>query len=177
MNVGASSPEDYGDYFAWGEITTKSTYNWSTYKWCKGSDDTMTKYCASPSYGTVDNKTTLEFSDDAVYVNWGSSWRMPTDAELKELKDKCSWTWTTQNGAKGYKVTSRTNGNSIFLPAAGCRLDSSLSGAGSYGYYWSSSLYTSNSGSAYYLAFSSGYWSRGYSARYYGRSVRAVLRE
>lgn len=167
MNIGASKPEDYGDYFAWGETTTKTTYDWSTYTWCNGSESTMTKYC------TVNN-TTLELTDDAAHVNWGGSWRMPTKAEQDELRTKCTWTWTTQGGMNGYKVTSKTNGNFIFLPAAGYRYDSSLYYAGSYGYFWSSSLSTSYSGSAYYLYFYSGDVDWDYGSRDFGRSVRAV---
>ena len=178
MNVGAESPEDYGDYFAWGETEPKSDYDWSTYKWCKGSSDTMTKYCTSSSYGTVDNKTTLDLSDDAAYVNWGSSWRIPTDAEQYELRNTkyTTWTWTTQNGVKGYKVTSKTYGNSIFLPVAG-RNDSGLLGAGSEGSYWSSSLRTDFSFYAYELFFYSDYVNSSSSYRYYGQSVRPVLAE
>ena len=178
MNVGATSPEDYGDYFAWGETLLKDEYNWSTYKWCEGSYDTQTKYCIDSNYGTVDNKTTLDLSDDAAYVNWGSSWRMPTKAEQDELRNTnyTTLTWTTQNGVKGYKVTSKTNGNSVFLPAAGYRNDSSLNGAGSYGDYWSSSLDTSYSFNAYYLYFNSSNVDWSYGNRRYGRSVRAVLR-
>ena len=178
MNVGADSPEDYGDYFAWGETTTKSTYNWSTYKWCNDSYNTMTKYCTSSSYGTVDNKTILDLSDDAAYVNWGSSWRMPTKAEYDELINTSytTWTWTTQNGVKGYKVTSKTNGNSIFLPAAGCRDNSDLYNAGFGGGYWSSSLSTGNPDYAYGLHFYSGSVSSSHSSRYQGLSVRPVLR-
>ena len=176
-NVGAEFPEDYGDYFAWGETTTKSTYNWSNYKWCKGDYDTQTKYCTSSSYGTVDNNTILDLSDDAAYVNWGSSWRMPTDAELKELKDNCTWTPTTQNGVKGYKVTSIINGNSIFLPAAGYRDNSDLVSSGSFGNYWSSSLYTGSSRNAYYFYFTSDNVYNLMSNRYGGHSVRPVLRD
>jgi hypothetical protein len=117
-NVGATKPEEYGDYFAWGETTPKDAYDWSTYKWCNGGPSTQTKYCTNSSYGTVDNKTTLDLSDDAACANWGGSWRMPTRAEQDELRNNCTWTWTTQNGVNGYKVTG-TNGNSIFLPAAG----------------------------------------------------------
>ena len=177
MNVGATSPEDYGDYFAWGETTPKSTYDWSTYKWCNGSYDTQTKYCTDLDYGTVDNKTILELSDDAANANWGGDWRMPTREEQDELRTECTWTWTTQNGVKGYKVTSKTNGNSIFLPAAGNRLDSGLYYAGSYGNYWSSSLSTDGSLYAYGLDVDSGYVDWDGSFRYYGRSVRPVLRE
>ena len=173
-NVGANKPEDYGDYFAWGETKPKSTYNWSTYKWCRGSYDTQTKYNTSSSYGTVDNKKTLELSDDAARANWGGSWRMPTDAEWTELREKCKWTLTTQNGVKGYKVTSKSNGNSIFLPAAGYRDDSSLGNAGSYGNYWSSSLYTGYPDYAWGVYFNSSRVGRDSNKRYYGFSVRPV---
>ncbi len=176
-NVGAETPEDYGDYFAWGEAKPKSTYDWNTYKWCQGSKTTMTKYCTKSiygTYGTVDNKTQLDLSDDAAHVNWGGSWRMPTHDELRELIENCSWTWTTQNGVKGYKVTSKTNGNSIFLPAAGYRFGSSLYNAGSYGYYWSSSLSTDDPSDAGYVRFSSSIVDWGSSRRYCGPSVRPV---
>ena len=173
-NVGANKPEDYGDYFAWGETKPKSTYNWSTYKWCRGSYDTQTKYNTKGSYGTVDNKKTLELSDDAARANWGGAWRMPTDAEFAELREQCTWTWTTQNGVKGYKVTSKSNGNSIFLPAAGCRYDSSLGDAGSYGDCWSSSLNTDYPDGAWNVFFNSSTVRRSYDDRYYGFSVRPV---
>ena len=178
-NVGADSPEDYGDYFAWAETEPKSYYEWSTYKWCNGSYDTMTKYCTSSSDGTVDNTTTLDLSDDAAYVNWGSSWRMPTEAEQNELRNTSYTTWilTTQNGVKGYKVTSKINGNSIFLPAAGYRSYSDLLDTGSSGRYWSCSLSTSNSYYANYLYFDSYNVDGDYGSRGYGRSVRPVLRE
>ena len=158
-NVGASKPENYGDYFAWGETRPKSTYNLSTYKWYKwsrGDEDNYTKYCADSFYGTEDNKEQLDISDDAARANWGGSWRMPTRDELIELRQKCTWTWTIQNGVKGYKVTSKTNGRSIFLPAAGFRYDSSLNNAGSNGGYWSSSIGTRYPGIAGYVSFDSG---------------------
>ena len=174
INVGATKPEEYGDYFAWGETEPKEVYDWSTYKWCNGSQNTLTKYNHSSSCGTVDNKTQLELSDDAARVNWGGDWRMPTHVEQDELRNNCTWTWTTQNGVNGYKVTSKSNGNSIFLPAAGSRSDSGLNGAGSYGNYWSSSLNTDGPRYAYSLDFnSSGVdWYGGY--RYCGFSVRPV---
>ncbi len=177
MNVGASSPEDYGDYFAWGETTTKGTYNWSTYTLCKGSGSTLTKYNTNSSYGTVDNKTQLELSDDAARANWGGAWRMPTDAEMTELREQCTWSWTTQNGVNGYKVTSKKSGytnNSIFLPAAGYRNGSSLIYAGSSGNYWSSSLDTDNPGDAWNVNFDSGHVYRDSYSRDYGHSVRPV---
>ena len=176
MNVGAISPEDYGDYFAWGETTTKETYDWSTYKWCNGSYDKQTKYNNNSSYGTVDKKTTLDLSDDAARANWGGSWRMPTDAEMTELRTNCTWTWTTQNGVNGYKVTSKKSGytsNSIFLPAAGHRYNSSLDPAGRGGLYWSSSLSTVSSLLAYGLTFGDSVY-RISNSRYFGHSVRPV---
>ena len=176
-NVGATKPEEYGDYFAWGETQPKSTYKWSTYKYCNGSYKTLTKYCTDSYYGTGDNKTQLQLSDDAARANWGGSWRMPTDAELTELREQCTWTWTTQNGVKGYKVTSKKSGytnKSIFLPAAGYRYDSSLGYAGSDGEYWSSSLWAGSPDYAWELDLSSDGVSRDNGARYCGRSVRPV---
>ena len=173
-NVGASSPENYGDYYAWGETETKSTYNWSTYKLCNGNSSTLTKYCTDNDYGTVDNKKVLESSDDIAHVKWGGNWRLPTDTELTELREKCTWTWTTQNGTMGYKVTSKSNGNCIFLPASGWRYDSSLLYVETDGGYWSSSLYGSSSDDAWSVYFNSSgvYWS--YTHRFDGLSVRPV---
>ncbi len=175
-NVGANNPEDYGGYYAWGETETKSTYSWSTYKWCNGTSTTMTKYCTRSSYGTVDNKTTLDPEDDVAHVKWGGDWRMPTWYEREELRDtdNCTWTWTTQGGKNGYLVTSKKNGNSIFLPAAGYRNDSSLTRAGYDGYYWSSSLSTSGSLDAYGLYFDWDFDNLSYCDRIYGQSVRPV---
>ena len=176
MNVGATKPEEYGDYFAWGETEEKEYYEWSTYKWCNGSDDTMTKYCTDSGYGIVDNKTVLDPEDDVAHVKWGGTWRMPTLNEQKELLNNCTWEWTTQNGVNGYTVTG-PNGNSIFLPAAGCRGGTGVDFRGSGGYYWSSSLYSNSSDSAYFLYLISGryYWNSYY--RYFGYSVRPVCSE
>ena len=170
-NIGASSPEEYGDYYAWGETSTKSNYSWETYKW--GSYNSLTKYNTSSSYGTVDNNTKLDNSDDVARVKLGGKWRMPTDDEWTELRTKCTWTWTTQNGVYGRKVTG-PNGNSIFLPAAGYRDGTSLDSAGSYGYYWSSSLYTVSPYCAWFVYFYSGGVGRYYSYRCLGQSVRPV---
>ena len=134
-NVGASSPEDYGDYYAWGETAAKSSYSWTNYSWCNGSSTTLTKYNCNSSYGTVDNKTVLEQNDDAAHVKLGDSWRMPTDAEWTELREKCTWIWTTKNGVNG-RLVKGPNGNSIFLPAAGY-WGSAAGNAGTYGRYWS----------------------------------------
>ena len=176
FNVGADSPEDYGDYFAWGETTPKDIYNWSTYQYCMGSSSTLTKYCTDSDYGYngfVDNLTTLLPEDDAATANWGGNWRMPTKEEWQELLDNTTNTWTQQNGVNGRLFTA-SNGNSLFLPAAGCRYDSSLGDAGSCGYYWSSSLYTGSPYRAWYLYFNSGNYLVGNGYRSYGQSVRAV---
>lgn len=145
-NLGASSPEEYGDYFAWGETEPKSNYEWSTYKWCDGDYNKLTKYCTKSSCWDssepMDNKNVPDPEDDAAHVDWGGSWRMPTYDEWTELRDNCTWTRTTKNGVNGRLVTSKTNSNSIFLPAAGCRIGYNLNGAGSVGYYGSSSLET-----------------------------------
>ena len=168
-NVGAYYPEDYGDYYAWGETETKSNYTWDTYKWCNGSKYTMTKYCTDSSYGIVDNKTVLEPEDDVAHVKWGGSWRIPTRAEQDELREKCTWVWTTLNDIDGYRVTG-PNGKSIFLPAAGNRYGTDVDNRGTRGYYWSSSLSSSYSYNAYFL---NGYGWHGYS-RCIGYTVRPV---
>ena len=173
-NVGAENPEDYGNYYAWGETEVKDTYSWGTYKWCKGSYSTMTKYCTESNYGTVDNKTTLDPEDDVAQVQWGGGWRMPTKAEQDELRTECTWTWTQQNGVNCRKVTGR-NGNYILLPAAGYHFNSNLNYGGSYGYYWSSSLYTDDMIYSYGVYFNYGYLDSSNYSRYYGQSVRPVL--
>ena len=177
-NVGANVPEEYGDYFAWGETTPKDTYNWSTYQYCNGSFNTLTKYCNNSSYGYegfTDDLTTLLPEDDAATANWGSGWRMPTEEEWEELLDNTTVTWTTQNGVNGRLFTA-TNGNSLFLPAAGARWDGELGNVGS-GNYWSSSLdmvYSDNSDNALGFGFESGGYIVGYAGRYYGFTVRPV---
>ena len=143
-NVGANTPEEYGNYFAWGETQPKEIYNWSTYQYCNGSYNTLTKYCNQSDYGNndfTDGLTILLPEDDAATANWGADWRMPTGEEWQELIDNTTCTWTTRNGVNGRLYTA-SNGNSLFLPAAGYRLDGSLYRVGTYGNYWSSSLYT-----------------------------------
>ena len=175
-NVGADNPEDYGDYFAWGETQPKDTYNWSTYQYCNGSYNTLTKYCNYSSWGYngfTDNLTTLLPEDDAATANWGGDWRMPTKEEWQELYSNTTQTWTTQNGVNGRLFTA-ANGNSLFLPAAG-RYDGELYNAGLLGYFWSSSLYTDFPYDAWNLDFGSpGTYVDDY-YRYYGFSVRPVL--
>ena len=178
-NVGASSPEEYGDYFAWGETKPKNYYVWSTYKWCNGSEDTMTKYCTRSDYGYdgfSDGKTKLDPEDDAATANWGSDWQMPSLEQIEELinSEYTTTEWTTQNGVNGRNITSNINGNSLFLPAAGTRYDTRLSGAGSGGKYWSSSLITFYSYNAQLLSVTSGYIGQFGGSRYQGKSVRPV---
>ena len=169
-NVGATKPEEYGNYYAWGETETKSTYSWSPYFDTTDGGSTFTKY-------TTDGKTVLELADDAARANWGGTWRMPTDAEWTELRENCTWTWTNDyngTGVVGRIVTSDINGNSIFLPAAGYRIDDVLSGAGNRGDYWSSSL-RSLPVEVLSVYFGSGYVDRYGFDRYLGYSVRPVL--
>lgn len=162
MNVGAEKPEDYGLYFAWGETVGYTgdtsdgrSFNWASYKWCNGSNNTLTKYCTSSDYGTVDNKTVLDPEDDAAHVNWGGSWRMPTSEEILELLDNTTSEWATLNGINGRKFTSKASGNSIFLPAAGTRSGIAVWSQSFVGYYWSSSLYVKYPDNASYLSFNS----------------------
>lgn len=177
-NVGATKPEEYGDYYAWGEIETKTEYIWSTYKWYDGSSSSTTKY------NNVDHKSTLDPEDDVAHVKWGGDWRMPTTTERRELLLNCTWTWyssdnTEFNGVAGYKVTSNKSGytdRSIFIPAAGKRTGTGLDEVGIVGYYWCSSAY--NSDSAWSIFFYNGSvdgndWDYVLS-RYWGCSIRPV---
>ena len=171
-NLGATKPEEYGNYYAWGEIATKSDYSWSTYKY--GTDRALTKYCNDSGYGIVDKKAILEATDDAAIQNWGGNWRMPTDDEWQELIDNCTLTWTTLNGVNGCEVKA-INGSSIFLPAAGYRNNVELCYAGSFGEYWSNSLATFYPDYAYFALFYSDYHNMSNSNRDFGRSVRPVV--
>ena len=176
-NIGADSPEEYGDYFAWSETQPKDTYDWETYQYCMGSGNTLNKYCNNASYGYygfTDNLTVLEASDDAATAQWGSGWRMPTKEEWQEIYQNTTHVWTTQNGVNGRLFTA-TNGNNLFLPAAGYHDSSNLYNTGSDGLYWSSSLYTDSPYRAWYLSFLSGYSGiYNYLSRCKGLSVRAV---
>lgn len=201
-NVGASKPQDYGNYYAWGETTTKEVYNWETYKYANGEYDQLTKYCSSSAYGKdgfTDTKTTLDLSDDAAYVNWGGKWRMPTKEQRDELRNECYWVWTgSYNNSHGfgyivYKAkTSSDKGKEggtpsasyslsdahIFLPDAGIRIDGYDGDDGTYGYgwYWSSSLYTDDPSNAWGVFFHCGdYYYYYYGSRCDGHSVRAVI--
>ena len=169
-NVGASAPEIYGNYYAWGETTTKETYTWDSYK-----------YTSEPTkYNKSDELLTLEAEDDAAAVNWGGKWRMPTDAEMIELRTNCDWTWTTDyngTGVAGCIVASKTNGNSIFLPAASYHDQNGIDQIGGNGAYWSSSR-TDNVYQAHHTYF---YYESGSAKiddytyyRNYGHSIRPV---
>lgn len=139
FNVGATKPEGFGDYFAWGETAPKATYNWETYKHCNGAPDQLIKYCRkskSGYKGFTDRLFVLQPSDDAATANWGKEWRMPIDEEWNELFENTSSIWTTLNGVKGMIFTAR-NGNKLFLPAAGNREGNTLKYKDD-GWYWSS---------------------------------------
>ena len=177
-NIGATKPEEYGLYFAWGEtegyenITNEKQFSWSDYKLCGGSSSTLTKYNNNSSYGTVDNLTTLEQVDDAAYTS-DNTCRMPTKADFEELTANTTSTWETLNGVNGRRFTS-TNGNSIFVPAAGYCDDGSVDDVGSFGLLWSSSLDESSSRYAWGLYFNSGLVDVYDSGRFGGFTVRAI---
>lgn len=156
-NVGASNPWEYGDYFAWGEVSPKSIY---TRENCKTFGKNIGDISGNPEY-------------DAARANWGGSWRMPTREESHELSRKCSWTWTENNGIKGYKIVG-TNGNSIFLPAAGDRIKEFLDYVGENGSYWSSTPAEGNTENAYDRSFGDKSYGIYDIPRFYGQSVRPV---
>ena len=171
-----TNPEDYGDYYAWGETAPKENYSWSTYKFSTSFSGPFFKYNTISSYGTVDNRTVLEPGDDVAHVKLGGKWRMPTDAEWKELRTKCTWTWTTNYNGTGVRgrIVTAANGNSIFLPAAGGRYGTGLGDVGSYGCYWSSSLHPNGTYRAWRVEFTSGDICRYGYQRCAGLSVRPV---
>ena len=174
-NLGATTPEGYGNYYAWGETQTKREYRWATYSY--GSDiNHLIKYCDRSEYGLngfTDNLTTLEALDDVATVVLGTGARIPTKAEWQELLDNTTAEWTTVNDVYGCKFTA-ANGNSLFLPAAGGRSGTELGGEGESGSYWSSSLRESFPYGARYMYFYSNNQSLGSGDRRYGHSVRAV---
>lgn len=175
-NVGAYTPEDYGDYFAWGEVLKKDFYNWSTYQFYNVSDGTINKYFNYPNIGETgytDDLYTLLPEDDAATANWGVGWRMPIEDEWRELRDNTISILTRQNGVYGMLFIA-TNGLSLFLPASGSRYENDLGGDGEEGYYWASSLGSGNSSKySFVLSF---YYGPDVvlCSRDIGRSVRAV---
>lgn len=176
MNVGATEEAEFGDYFAWGETSSKSTYSWSSYAYesteCGKPNDDMAKLTdiASTSY-------------DAASVNWGGGWHMPNYAQISELVNKCTWTWTTLKTSKGkvvhgYIIISNVDGytdKSIFLPAVGYRIDNGVDLVEEYGSYWSSSVFSTNMRQAWYINMNSNYIQTNHNNRYYGHAIRAVL--
>jgi hypothetical protein len=205
MNIGATSVTDFGKYYAWGETKPQAsnTYDWSSYKWCDGTETSMTKYCTKMSYGTVDNKTVLDPEDDAAVQNWGGVWRMPTNVELEELVNNCYWVWTSSYNNSGvdgcivYAAKSPSDKGQVagfgktpssdyslldahvFLPAAGYCFDGlfcTVEIFGSVGTYWSSSIYERENDKAGYIGFISDDCSIicGSFVRSCGFSVRAV---
>ena len=203
MNVGATAVTDYGTYFAWGETSgytdennyAKTYFSWDTYAWCKGTNTTLTKYCPTAKQSSnwwnasgtgaqaADNKTQLELGDDAARANWGGKWRMPTQAEMEALvatkgTSGYTWTWKTNynsvSGCNGWEIKCTSTGGTIFLPAAGGRNNASFYNQGSYGNYWSSTLYAGNPGRAWTLHFNSSNAGMEYDGRFDGCAVRAV---
>ena len=191
-NVGAASPQDFGNYYAWGETNSPVDYSmadyrfrisgdcWENFRFSKYTTPLalrLSKLLSVDNRGIVDNKTVLELSDDAANANWGGSWRMPTVEEWQELELYCTWIWTVQGKTKGYKVVSEINGNSIFLPATGFprHTDSRLRYLNVGGYYWSSSLYKIDSADAYSIIFTETGVNIHSCSRMNWRSIRPVL--
>lgn len=174
-NVGAAKPEDCGVYYAWGELSAKEAYGWDNYKWSGGSYDNLTKYCADSDLGTVDNKTELDQDDDVARQMWGDGWIIPSKAQCQELVDECEWTWVSSyNGTISGWVVAGSNGNDIFLPAAGYRYGNVPFLKGASGYYWARQLYDRDCDNAYELIFYEDAQGIDSSIRCYGRSVRPV---
>ena len=188
FNLGASKPEEFGNYYAWGEtephysilepLTWKegmeSGYMWETYKWCNGSNTWMTKYCFDPGSGLIDLKTVLDLEDDAAHVS--GNWRMPTDTEWTELRENCSMQFTSINDVSGYMFTSNKTGNSIFFPIASYCYSNRIQMPVAFGYYWSSSLDTDDSSHAWsVIMYNIQKPKRQSMERFYGLSIRPVL--
>lgn len=191
-NVGADKPEDYGDYYAWGELTPKESYTWENYRFRTSGDDEgtvkLSKYTSlyytsmldeDNSFFIADDKTQLDLEDDVAHIKWGGDWRLPTNEEMNELIDSCTWTWTTLNGVNGCLVTSNRSGytdRSIFLPATGkYGFETSNKSAGTWGHYWSNSVNKDQSSyNAGVLAIGSGYAAVKLTFRSHGQSVRPV---
>ncbi len=202
-NVGANNPWECGDYFAWGETSTKTTYNWSTYKYANGDYKKLIKYCKEyGDNGYTDSLKVLGPNDDAATANWGSNWRMPTAEELSELRNNCYWVWTKKTDKQGHKYfgymvykalepiekgVKVSKGKKpkaaytesvphIFLPVAGYKWDINTSSINTNGYYWTSSLFFGSSVSARCLFLdSTSVFDNDWDSRFYGYSVRPVM--
>ena len=181
-NVGADNPEDYGDYYAWGETVGykggKSTFSWSTYKYCNGSHRDLKKYCTKSAFGTYDGISKLVSSDDVAQVNWGNKWQMPSKTQLDELRTKCSWIKTRKNGVNGFLVINNNTQKGIFLPAAGSRNETLLYHGGSCVFLWTCTLDSSFPCDAYELAaLGSGSINTWGMRRKWGNSIRPVCKK
>ena len=179
MNIGATTPEGYGNYYAWGETTSKASYSWDTYTHCihtGASDDGLTKYCIHSNFGHADftdGLTQLVATDDAATANWGGKWRMPTLEECKALSDNCTWEWVERGNVKGREITG-PNGGKIFLPATGYKSYDAVYYDKQSGTYWSKELSSGNSQKAVDIVFSSSNHEWAYGDRDHGFPVRAV---
>lgn len=173
-NLGASAPEEYGAYFAWGELDPKddNMYDYEHYKWCQGTDDTMTKYCISEEWGNKDDITELELGDDVAAVKLGGGWRMPTKAEQDELRAYTTWKWVVRDGVAGCELTSTENEEKLFFPAAGAKVG--FGGPGSTFSIWSSTLSGGHSRFAWVLCGENYSFTEGGAYRCHGHTVRPV---
>ena len=181
FNLGATSPEEFGLYYAWGEtdgyseITTEKKFNWSDYKFSKETTGNtfkgVTKYNNDSANGDVDNLNSLLPEDDAAY-NFDNTWRLPTKEEAQELFDNTTSVWTTVNGVSGKLFTSKINGNQIFFPSCGYLVNGNLSSVGTSSHYYTSDL--SNTKSAYFMSITNGSHNISNSFRCYGRNIRPV---
>lgn len=156
-NMGANKPEEFGEYYAWGETSTKSSYNWNTYS--IGSE--------------LDSLPALDEAHDAAAANWGYGWRMPSREDFDEIVTYCTMTWTTRSGVNGYLVTG-TNGNTMFLPASGGRGDGNIYEAGACGFYWLNSLYADDTQFAWGFLFDDDSFIETSYYRMYGQTIRPV---
>lgn len=170
-NIGASSEYDNGTYFAWGETSEKDEYGWESFLHADGSYSTMKKYCNESKYGDVDNKFVLEDADDAAQVILGSKWHTPSSEDLQELIDNCEWEWKSRNGMYGWEIMG-SNGNSIFLPAAGAYSAYRLANVNESGRYWCSNMESTHF--AFGLRFNNMTYNIVADTKFYGRPIRPV---
>ncbi len=171
QNVGASTSQQTGDYYAWGELETKDTYTWATYALCGGTFRSLTRYCDNGDYGTVDNKTQLTLADDAAYQQWGGLWRIPTKAQAQELKSQCKW--VLDSGRGGYLLTG-PNGNTLFMPLTGYKEGSKVYGLASSN-FWTSTLADAYPYNANCLVFEQSTFDRS-ALRSWGYTIRPVAK-
>lgn len=179
-NIGADKPEDHGDYFSWGETENKRINNWETYRFTEGDKNEISKYCGNSQYGwheLADSLSALEPDDDVAHKKWGGNWRIPTKAQMKELIDNCTWTWTTRNEINGYLVTGKKPGytnRSIFIPVTGTFDDGKIFNPTKSGHYWSRDCGTVYPPYAYTLELSAREASIGMESRCESIAVRPV---